>query len=69
MNFNSLRNQIANKNISVKELVNDFFSKIDAINPKINAYINTTKDADESSFLNEGLKWKNKIYDPLNIKM
>ena len=43
MNFNSLRNEIKSKNISVKELVNDFFSKIDSINPQINAYVCTTK--------------------------
>ena len=44
MNFNSLRKQIIGKNASVKELVNDFFSKIDHKDPEINSYICTTKD-------------------------
>jgi len=30
MNFNSLRKEIISKNASVKELVNDFFLKIDS---------------------------------------
>ena len=29
MNFNSLRKEITNNNVSVKELVNDIFAKID----------------------------------------
>ena len=44
MNFNSLRKEIKSKNISVKELVNDIFSKIDSKDPKINSYICTTKN-------------------------
>ena len=48
MNFNSLRKELNNKNASVKELVKDFFSKIDSINPKINAYTCTTKEIAES---------------------
>jgi len=44
MNFNSLRKEINNKNVSVKELVNDFFSKIDSKDPEINSYICTTKE-------------------------
>ena len=44
MNFNSLRKEINNKNASVKELINDFFSKIDSKDPEINSYICTTKD-------------------------
>ena len=44
MNFNLIRKEISSKNISVKELVNDFFSKIDYKNPQINAYIHTTKN-------------------------
>ena len=44
MNFNSLRKEITSKRASVIELVNDFFLKIDSINPKINAYVTTTKD-------------------------
>jgi len=48
MNFKFLRNQIISGNASVKELVNDFFSRIDDINPKINAYICTTRDIAEA---------------------
>ena len=44
MNFKLLRNEIISGNTSVKEIVNDYFSKIEEINPKINAYICTTKD-------------------------
>ncbi len=44
MNFDSLRKEINSKNASVKELVNDFLSKIDSNDPKINSYICTTKD-------------------------
>ena len=44
MNFKSLRNEIKSKNASVKELVNDIFSKIDSKDPEINSYICTTKD-------------------------
>ena len=44
MDFKSLRKEITSKNASVEELVNDFFLKIDAKNPEINAYISTTKN-------------------------
>ena len=44
MNFNSLRKEITSNNASVKELVNDFFAKIDHKDPVINSYICTTKD-------------------------
>ncbi len=44
MNFNSFRKEIISKNASVKELVNDFFSKIDSKDSLINSYICTTKD-------------------------
>ncbi len=44
MNFNSLRKEIISKNASVKELVNDFFTKIDNKDSVINSYISTTKD-------------------------
>ncbi len=44
MNFNSLRKEINSKNASVKELVNEFFLKIDSKDPLINSYICTTKD-------------------------
>ena len=43
MNFNALRKEIASKNISVKELVNDIFTTIDSKDPVINSYICTTK--------------------------
>ena len=44
MNFNSVRSEINSKNISVKELVNDFFSKIESKDQEINSYICITKD-------------------------
>ena len=44
MNFNSLRKEITNNNVSVKELVNDIFAKIDQKDPQINSYICITKD-------------------------
>ena len=44
MNFNSLRKEITNNNLSVKELVNDIFAKIDQKDPEINSYICITKD-------------------------
>ena len=43
MNFNSLRKEINNKNASVKEIVDDFFFKIDSKDHEINSYICTTK--------------------------
>ncbi len=43
MNFNFFRKEINSGNASVKELVNEFFLKIDSINPKINAYTCLTK--------------------------
>ena len=45
MNFNSLRKEIIGNNTSVKELVNDFFAKIDQKDSEINSYICTTKDS------------------------
>ena len=44
MDFNSLRKEIKNKNVSVRELVNDIFLKIDSKDSLINSYICTTKD-------------------------
>jgi len=44
MNFNSLRKEINSRNSSVKELINEFFSKIDSKDPEINSYICLTKD-------------------------
>jgi len=44
MNFNSLRKEINSRNSSVKELINEFFSKIDSKDAEINSYICLTKD-------------------------
>ena len=44
MNFNSLRKEITSNNVSVKELVNDIYAKIDQKDPEINSYICITKD-------------------------
>ena len=44
MNFSSFRNEINSRNASVKELINEFFSKIDSKDPEINSYISTTKE-------------------------
>ena len=44
MDFKSLRNEIINKNVSIKELVNDFFLKIESDDNEINSYISLTKD-------------------------
>ena len=43
MDFNSLRKEIKSKNVSVTELIKDFFLKIDSKDPVINSYICTTK--------------------------
>jgi len=43
MNFNSLRKEISSNNLSVKELVNDIFAKIDQKDPEINSYICITR--------------------------
>ena len=44
MNFNSFRKEINSKNASVKELINEIYSKIDSKDPEINSYICTTKN-------------------------
>ncbi len=44
MDFNSIRKEIASKNASVKELINEIYLKIDSKDPEINSYICTTKD-------------------------
>jgi len=44
MDFHSLRKEINSRNASVKELVNDIFTKIESKDPKINSYICTTKE-------------------------
>ena len=52
MNFNSFRKEINSGNASVKELVNEFFLKIDSLNPKINAYTCLTKNIAYSQAVN-----------------
>ena len=47
MDFSSFRKEINNKNASVKELVTDFFKKIEKIDKKINSYTCLTKDIAE----------------------
>ena len=44
MNFKFFRNKINSRNVSVKELINDIFLKIDSKDPQINSYIRTTKE-------------------------
>ena len=44
MDFKSFRKEINSKNASVKELVNDFFLKIESKDSEINSYISFTKD-------------------------
>ena len=44
MNFKFFRNEINSRKVSVKELVNDIFLKIDSKDPQINSYIQTTKE-------------------------
>ena len=44
MNFNFLRKEIINKKVSVKELVEDFFSKIESKDTKINSYVRITRN-------------------------
>ena len=44
MDFKTIRKEINSKNVSVKELVNNIFLKIDSKDPDINSYICTTKD-------------------------
>jgi len=44
MDFKSFRKEFNSKNASVKELVNDYFLKIDSKDSEINSYICITKD-------------------------
>ena len=44
MDFKSIREKINSKKASVKELIDEFFLKIDSKDPQINSYICTTKD-------------------------
>ena len=44
MDFKSYRNEINNKNSSVKELVIDFIDKVNNLNPKINAFTTITEE-------------------------
>tara|TARA_S200000501_G_scaffold323076_1_gene319505 strand:+ start:677 stop:1108 length:432 start_codon:yes stop_codon:yes gene_type:complete len=52
MNFNSFRKEINSGKASVKELVNEFFTKIEKLNPKINAYTCLTKSIASSQSAN-----------------
>ena len=66
MNFNSFRKEIYSGNASVKELVNEFFLKIDSLNPKINAYTCLTKQiANSQSEQIDKLISNNKKLPPL----
>ena len=47
MDFSAIRKEIFNNNLSVNELVTDFFSKIDSIDPEINSFTCVTKDLAE----------------------
>ena len=44
MDFNFLRKEINSRNASVKELISEFFIKIESKDSDINSYICTTKD-------------------------
>ena len=44
MDFKSFRKEILSGNGSVKDLIEDFFKKIDNSNQNLNAYICTTKE-------------------------
>ena len=44
MDFNSIRKEVISKNASVKEIISDFFSKIDTKDSEINSFICTTRD-------------------------
>ena len=66
MNFNSFRKKIKSGDASVKELVNEFFLKIDSLNPKINAYTCLTKQiANSQSEQIDKLIGDNKKLPPL----
>ena len=43
MNFSDFRSKLKNNKASVKELTSDFLKRIETYNPKLNAYITTTK--------------------------
>ena len=66
MNFNSFRKKINSGEASVKELVNDFFLKIDSKNPSLNAYTTLTKQiANSQSAQIDKLISENKQLPPL----
>ncbi len=66
MDFNSLRKEISTNNTSVKELVNEFYLKIDSKDPDINSYITTTKNKAISQAENiDNLIQNNEILPPL----
>ena len=70
MNFNSFRKEIVNGNASVKELVNEFFLKIESINPKINAYTSLTKNiANSQSAKIDNLISNNQNLPPLACQL
>ena len=64
MDFNSFRKEIKSRNASVKELTNDFFLKIDSIDPKINSFINVTKTLAETQADHIDMLIKNKEVIP-----
>ena len=43
MNFFDFRSEINSKNATIKDLINELLSKIDQVNPKLNAYVTITK--------------------------
>ena len=48
MNFNSVRREITTKNATVKELVNNFYQRIDDVDPIINSFVSLTRDIAEN---------------------
>ena len=66
MDFTSYREKLSSGNTSVKELVQQFFLKINKLNPKINAYTSITKDiADIQAEKIDSLIQKNQPLPPL----
>ncbi len=64
MNFCDFRSIIKDKKASVKELTSDFIKKIETYNPKLNAYITTTKDLALKQAINIDKKIENNEYLP-----
>ena len=66
MDFNSLRKEINSKNTSIRDLINDIFSKIQTKDIAINSYICTTKENAIAQAENiDKLLQKNEILPPL----